>query len=1051
MPMPRFALTTLLALALLPALVFAQEAADEYPVDPKLYQAMEWRNIGPYRGGRSVAVAGVPGRPRTFYMGSTGGGVWKTTDGGTTWKNVSDGFFGTGSVGAIAVAPSDPNVVYVGMGEAPVRGVTSSHGDGVYRSTDAGKTWTHLGLEKTRQISRIQVHPEDPDLVFVAAQGNQWKPTPERGIYRSTDGGATWTLVLHVDEGTGASDLSMDPTNPRILYAAFWTHRRKPWQIVSGGKGSGLFKSTDGGETWTRLTKGLPEMMGKVGVAVSPANPERVWAIIEADEGGLYRSDDAGKTWTRVNKNRLLRARSWYYTAVTADPLDAETVYVMNAPLLRSTDGGRTFRTVRTPHGDNHCLWINPNDNRTMINCNDGGANVSFNAGRTWSTQANQPTAQFYRVITDNRFPYWVYGGQQDNSSVAIASRTMDAGIGREDWHGVGGCESAFPAFDPDAPRFVYAGCYQGIITEYDSETQLTRNVMAYPYLGLGSDPKDLKYRFNWNAPIVVSPHDPNVIYHAGNVVLKSEDRGQSWTEISPDLTRNEPEKQGKGGAPITNEAAGAETYNTIFYLAVSPHEAGTIWAGTDDGLVHLTRDEGRTWTNVTPEGIGEALINAIEISPHDPATAYLAVSKYKFGDYTPHVFRTTDYGRHWKRLVDGLPEEAWVRVVREDPGRKGLLYAGTELGLFISFDDGEHWQPFQRNLPVVPITDLTIRNDDLVAATQGRAFWILDDLTPLHQIDDAVAEADAFLFAPRPAYRTGGSNPNVPGQGKNPPNGVLLHYVLPEAPDSGAVAVTLEILDGDEVIRTVEPKKDGGASAPRPGGPAPSAGLTTKPGMNRYVWDFRREAVTRVPGLFTFGSLAGPRVAPGAYTARLIAGGDTLTQTFEVRPDPRVETTPEQWRELTAVLDDIRDTVDDLHQAVIRMRKVRDQVNDLVDLTSEHAEADTLAALGKTVKEAITAWEETLVQPKQQTFQDVINFPNRLNAQFLNLMNLIDGAGPPVTQGARARLADLQAEWAERRAEMARIVAEDVAAFNALFESLGIPAVIVPEMPDED
>ncbi|QXD15831.1 glycosyl hydrolase [Rhodocaloribacter litoris] len=1028
---PRLPLRILPVLFLLfPTAIHAQ---DDVPVDPKRLEAMEWRNIGPFRGGRVTAVAGVAADPMTYYMGATGGGVWKTTDGGTTWKNVSDGFFKTGSVGAVAVAPSDPNVVYVGMGEAPIRGVMTSHGDGVYRSTDAGRTWTHLGLEKTEHIAKVIVHPGDPDVVYVAAQGNAWRPTPERGIYRSTDGGRTWERVLFVDEGTGASDLSMDATNPRILYAAFWTHRRYPWQVVSGGDGSGLFKSTDGGDTWERLREGLPERMGKTAVTVSPANPDRVWALIEAEDGGLFRSDDAGKTWTRVNKERVLRARAWYYIHVMADPLDEETVYVMNAPLLRSTDGGRTFRPVPTPHGDNHALWINPHDNRILINGNDGGANVSFNGGKTWSTQANQPTAQFYRVITDNRFPYYVYGGQQDNSSVAIASRTMDAGIGREDWYPVGGCESAFPAFDPDNPRYVYAGCYQGLITEYDTETRMTRSVMAYEFLGLGETPSDMKYRFNWNAPIVVSPHDPNVIYHAGNVVLRSDDRGNTWREISPDLTRDEPEKQGPGGAPITNEGAGGEVYNTIAYLAASPHEPGTLWAGTDDGLVHVTRDEGRTWQNVTPEGLGEALVNAIEVSPHDPATAYLAVTRYKFGDYTPHVYKTTDYGRSWRRLVEGLPDGAWVRVVREDPGRRDLLYAGTELGLFISFDGGRRWQPFQNNLPVVPITDLAVHAGDLVAATQGRAFWILDDLTPLHQLTaDVLAHDGPFLFRPRPAYLTGGANPEQTDEGRNPPNGALLHYLLPAGADS---SLKLELLDGEEVLRTLTPKKTGNA-----------AGLTVKEGLNRVVWDLRRDPVTRVPGLFTFGSLDGYRVPPGTYTARLIAGADTLVQPLAVVPDPRLEATPAQWAERAALLDTLRTTVDAIHRAVLRLRKVREQVKDRMTLTADHPEADTLRATGQRLVDALAAWEEHLVQPRQETFQDVINFPNKLNAHLLNLMSKIDGSPPPVTQGMRARLNDLLARWDEHRATMQRLLDEDVAAFNALFDALGIPAVIVPE-----
>ncbi|HIC74472.1 MAG TPA: glycosyl hydrolase, partial [Candidatus Marinimicrobia bacterium] len=718
-------------------------------IDTSLFQAMEWRNIGPFRGGRSTAVAGVVGHTSTYYFGATGGGVWKTDDAGISWQNVSDGHFGVGSIGAIAVSSSNPNVVYVGTGTACVRGVSNSHGDGVYKSMDGGETWSHLGLKNTRHISKVIIHPDNPDHVYVAAQGTPWTGSKERGIYRSKDGGKTWEQIFFVDELASASDLSMDMTNPRVLYAAFWHHQRLPWQVRSGGPGSGIYKSTDGGDSWDKLEKGLPEEMGKTSVAVSPVNPKRVWVLTESNKWGLYRSDDGGKSFTRVNKDRVLIARSWYYIHVFADPQNENTVYVLNAPVMKSTDGGKTFENVRTPHGDNHDLWINPHDNQIMINGNDGGANVSFNGGRTWSTQQNQPTAQFYRVITDNRFPYWVYGGQQDNSSVAIASRAR-GGIDWKDWYSVAGCESAYLAFDPDNPVLVYGGCYQGLINELNVESGNSRSIMAYEYLGLGSDPIDQKYRFNWNAPIVASPHDPQIIYHAGNVVLKTEDRGESWAVISPDLTLNKKENLGKGGAPITNEAAGGEIYHTILYLELSTHEEGTIWAGSDDGLVHVTKDGGKTWNNVTPNGLKEGMVNAIDVSPHDPATAYIAFTRYKFADFKPYIYKTDNYGKTWKKIIRGISDDAYVRVVREDPVKKGLLYAGTELGLFVSFDDGKAWQRFQLNLPIVPITDLTFRNNDLVASTLGRAFWILDDLSPLQNLSADLAKKEVHLFSPK-------------------------------------------------------------------------------------------------------------------------------------------------------------------------------------------------------------------------------------------------------------------------------------------------------------
>ncbi|MEK6688368.1 MAG: glycosyl hydrolase, partial [Gemmatimonadota bacterium] len=659
-----------LTLAALPAApVLTAQQTDSGSV----FSPIKWRNIGPFRGGRSVAATGVRGQPDLYYAGYTGGGVWKTEDRGLTWHNITDGQLKTGSVGTITVAPSDPNVIYIGMGEHAVRGVTTSAGDGVYRSTDAGKTWTHLGLEKTQVISSIQVHPGNPDLAYVAAQGNTHGPNPERGIYRTRDGGESWTLIHSVSDSAGASDLSMDPHNPRILYAGFWQHVRLPWQVRSGGAGSGLWKSTDGGDSWQQLDKGLPKVMGKTAIAVSPVDGNTVWAMIEAEDGGLFRSDDAGATWRLTTANRLIRARAWYYIEVMPDTRDRETVYVLNAPLTRSIDGGKTFGSLRIPHGDTHGLWINPDDSRLMILADDGGATITGNAGQTWSSQENQPTAQFYRVNTDHRFPYWVYGGQQDNNSVATPSASFNApGIGWKDWFDAAGCESAYLAFDRDDPRYLYGGCYQGIIAEMDTRNGGQRDIMAYPTQGLASIPSEQKYRFNWNAPIVVSDHDPSVIYHGANRLLRSTDRGNTWTAISPDLTRDEKAKQGPGGGPITNEGAGGEVYNTIFYIAESPRQAGLIWVGTDDGLIHLTRNGGSTWENVTPKGLPESLINSIEASPHDPAVAYAAVSRYKFNDPTPHLYRTADYGKSWTRLVNGIGAGAWVRVVREDPVRKG-------------------------------------------------------------------------------------------------------------------------------------------------------------------------------------------------------------------------------------------------------------------------------------------------------------------------------------------------------------------------------------------
>jgi photosystem II stability/assembly factor-like uncharacterized protein len=951
-------------------------------------------------------------------------------------------------VGAIAVAESDPNVVYVGMGEHAVRGVMTSHGDGVYRSTDGGKTWKHLGLEKTRAISRIRVHPTDPDLVYVAAQGAPYGANPERGIYRSKDGGATWELVLFVSEAAGASDLAMDMTNPRILYAAFWEHLRQPWFVKSGGPGSGIHQSTDGGDTWQKLTSGLPAQVGKIGVDVSRADPERVYAIVEADPGGgLFRSDDAGRTWRLMNADWSIRARAWYYIEVFADPKNADLVYVMNAPYMKSIDGGRTFTPVRVPHGDNHDLWINPDDNQVLINANDGGANISFNGGRTWSTQENQPTAQFYRVNTDNQFPYHVYGGQQDNSSVAIASQA-GGGIGWKDWYDVGGCESAYAAFNPDDPRYVYAGCYMGQISEWDRVTGAARDVMAYPVLPAALASRDMKYRFNWNAPIMVSRHDPSVIYHASNVLLKSRNRGRTWAEISPDLTRDDSTKQGPGGGPITNEGAGGEIYGTIYYVAESPHGAGTIWTGSDDGLIQVTRDGGATWSNVTPREVGEAQINAIEVSPHDPATAYVAVTRYKFNDFTPHAFKTTDYGRTWRRIDAGIEPDAWVRVVREDPVRRGLLYAGTETGFYVSFDSGERWQRLQLNFPAVPITDLQVKGNDLVAATHGRAFWILDDLSPLRQHSESVVSAAAHLYPPADAYRAvglgGGFGGGQPRAGRTRPAGAFIYYTLKDAPDSTA-SVKLEILDdGGAVVRTFSSRQAGGQGQGGPGGQGGPV-LPARRGLNRLVWDLRHERPTVVPGAYVFGALIGRRVVPGTYQARLTAGGQTLTQSFRVLPDPRIQTTNADYVAQDQLLAAITADLSAIHAAVNRVRAVRDQVNQTMERSREHPGAKAVGDAAKPLVEHLGTAEDSLIQKRTVDGQTVINFPMRLNQFYIYLLNAVDGADDGVTDGARTRYADLQRQWANVKAMVDRVLGDELNAFNRLIQEQGIPAVVVP------
>ena len=1003
------------------------------------YADLQWRNIGPFRGGRVVAVTGVKQQPRTFYFGGVGGGVWKTTDGGESWNNITDGQLKTSSVGAISVAASDPNVIYVGMGEHPIRGVMTSHGDGVYKSTDAGRTWTHMGLEKTRHISRIRVHPANPDVLYVAAQGAAYGPSKDRGIYRSADGGKTWAQLLYVNDTTGPSELAMDPSNPRILYAAMWDHLRQPWEVRSGGPGSALYKSTDEGATWSKIVSGLPATVGKMGIDVS-ATPDRLYAVVEANPGGgVYRSDDAGKSWRLMSEQWALHTRSWYYMKIVADPKNPDVVWVLNAPLSRSIDGGRTFSNVPVPHGDNHSLWINPEAPDTLIEGNDGGANVSFNGGASWSTQDNQPTAQFYRVNADNRFPYRLYGGQQDNTSVAIASAGA-GGITQRDWQQVGGCESAVPAFNPDNPRYVYAGCYMGIISEFDTETGAARDVMAFPQMPAAIPPRDMKYRFNWSAPIVVSSFDPRVIYHGANVLLRSDDRGATWREASPDLTRNDKAKQGPGGAPITNEGAGGEIYGTIVTVAESSHDAKTIWVGTDDGHVQLTRDGGTTWTNVAPPGVGEALVNSIEVSPHAPATAYAAITKYKFNDFTPHVFKTTDFGKTWTRLVDGIAPEAWARVVREDPVRRDLLYLGTELGFYVSFDGGKRWTPFQGNLPLTPITDLKVHQGDLLASTAGRAFWILDDLSPLRQWDAAPPAAGARLFAPRKAHRVSGLGGGAARAGRNPPAGAVIDYWLASTPKD---PVTLDVLDAKGVVvRSFSSRRPEGTPA---AGPMAPRLLPTKPGLNRFVWDLRRDMLPTVPGLYVFGSPQGRRVVPGTYTVRLTAGGPPQSQPLVVALDPRLDTAAAALEAQDSLAAEVLAELTQVHDGVIRLRDVRNQVEDVVKRAGTADGAEAVQKGGRSLVEKLNALEDLLVQKRVVDGQTVINFPMRLNQFYIYLHGAIDGSDVGVTNGQRARLADLSAQWTRHRATLDALLGTEVAAFNQLARERNVPAVVVP------
>ena len=1024
------------------------QTASEY------FAPLKYRNIGPYRGGRSVTATGVVGDPLTYYMGTTGGGLWKTRDAGQRWENISDGFFETGSVGAVAVSSSHPNVVYCGMGEHAPRGVMTSYGDGVYKSTDSGKTWKKIGLDKTQHISRIIIHPDNPDVVYVAAQGALYGPNPERGVYKTTDGGDNWERILFVNELTGAVELSMDPSSPGILYAAMWEHQRTPFKVISGGPGSGLYKSTDGGESWKQIHKGLPEEKGKMAIAVSPANPDRVYALIESDsdkdKGGLFVSTDAGASWRMVSGDNRLVQRAWYYIEVFADPNDEHTVYVLSAPALKSIDGGKTWERLRGTHGDFHDLWINPSDSENMVIANDGGAAISFNGGKTWSTQSNMPTAQFYRVNADNLFPYNLYGGQQDNTSVRIAS--LSAGrwsIGEQDWTYSAGGESAFLAFDPDNPRYVMGGSYLGTIEALDMHSKSGTKVMAAPIQYLGRAARDMKYLYNWNAPIIWSQHEPGTFYHCAQLVLRTRDMGLTWEEISPDLTRNMDEKQGKGGGPYTNEAVGAENYGTIAYMIESPHEAGVFWTGSDDGLVHITRNGGETWENVTPKGLQECLVNAIDISPHDPATAYIATTRYKFNDYTPAMYKTTNYGKSWTKISEGIPYGAFTRVVREDGIRKNLLYAGTEKGIYISWNGGLKWEPFQLNLPVTPITDLKVHQGDLLVATSGRSFWILDDLEALAQY---VPNSEGLsLMQPAVTYNGSWGSPlsgnadkfkgTHPFEGVNPANGMVIYYQLPELKEGETLALTIKDEQG-RVVRTFSSEKDPDYVPHNGGGAPPKPVLSKKKGLNRFVWDKGYPIMPGVPDVYIEANFRGHMAPPGKYTLQLSLGGDTVTATGEIREMPGFETQTGQYEEYNSFMLAMENNLTQMHQMVNSLFKAQGQLKDLLS----DMEEGSLKEQGNALLEKMKTWDEYMVQRKSKAYDDVENFPNKFTAEYLFLINQTNSAIPRVNKSSRDRRAELDRRWILFKATATTLMEMELPKYNQALWEAGIGAVRIPK-----
>jgi len=1021
------------------------------PVDLNAhFKPVKWRSIGPFRGGRSVTASGVPGDINTYYMGTTGGGLWKTTDMGKTWFNVSDGFFKTGSVGAVGVAESDPNVVYVGMGEHAVRGVMTHHGDGMYKSTDAGKSWSHTGLDSSQHISRVIVHPRDPELVYAAVQGALYGPSTQRGVYRSADGGKTWTRTLFVNNNTGCVELSMDMNNPRILYAAMWEHGRRPWQVISGGAGSGLYKSTDGGLTWKKLSSGLPAEMGKMSIAVARSNSEKVYALIESDSekeaGGLFVSQDAGDSWSRVTNDHRLVQRAWYYIELFIDPSDENRLYVLSAPMLKSIDGGQTWENMDTEHGDHHDLWINPRDPRNMILADDGGAVISFNGGNTWSSQSNMPTAQLYRINVDNQFPYRIYGGQQDNTSVSIVSRQLGAGgIDRTGWMASAGGESAFLAFDPANPRYVMGGSYQGTIEVLDTKSNASTQVMAAPIQYLGMDAKDMKYRFNWNAPIIWSKWEPNTFYHGGQKLLKTSDMGKSWKEVSGDLTRNDTAKQGKPGVPYTNEAVGAENYGTLAYVVESPHEKGVIWTGSDDGLVHVTRDGGASWQNVTPAGLKECLVNAIEVSPHNPSTAYIATTRYKFNDHTPGLYRTNDYGKTWTPINAGLPANAFTRVVREDDVRKDLLFAGTELGVFVSWNGGQNWSPFQLNLPVTPITDLRVHQGDLIAATSGRSFWILDDLGLVRQYQP---NADSLhMFKPEPIVVVGGysemdrnGSGTNPLRGVNPSTGAVFYYQLPALkPEEW---IELEIRDASgSLVRKFDSRRDS-LYKRYDGAPPMDPVLPRGKGLNRFVWNLRYPTAVAVPNVYIESSYSGHKAGPGKYTATLKWGQQNRQTEFEILPNPLYDLKPEDYRAYDQFMGSMEKNLNGMHDMINTMYARQQQLETLLKSMPSDAKYDSLRKEGEYLLKDMKAWDESMIQRKSKAYDDVENFPNKFTANYMFLINATESDIPVVNQGSRDRRAELDEQWAKFQSAGQEILNSRIPALNKKLWEAGIGAV---------
>ncbi|NCW44159.1 MAG: glycosyl hydrolase [Gemmatimonadaceae bacterium] len=1040
----------------------------------RAFKSLKWRLVGPFRGGRSTAVTGDPTRPLVFYFGAVNGGVWKTTNAGQTWENITDGKTDLSSVGAITVAPSDPNVIWVGSGEGKPR-EDITYGTGVYRSTDGGDTWVSRGLANTQHITSLRVHPSNPDVAYVTALGHAFGPSPDRGVFRTTDGGVTWKKVLYLNDSTGAADLSIDVTNPRILYASMWKFQRTPWGMDAGAGRSGLWKSTDGGDTWTELTfnPGMPKgLIGKIGVSVSPANPRRVYANIEAQDslGGVFRSDNGGETWTRTNADQKFVVRPFYYMSITADPVNENTVYVMNLQVSRSIDGGRTFSTVRVPHGDTHIMWVDPKDPNRLINGNDGGATISLDGGRTWSTQGNQPTSQFYHVTTDQSQPYRILGAQQDNSTVNIAHRSDRGSLTERDWYPVAGCENAYIAVDPRDPNVTFGGCYMGQLSRHDARTNMRTDVSVWlgNYDGIAA--ADVPQRFQWTFPIHFSQHDPDVLYTASQYLWRSRNQGKSWDKISGDLTRHDPATMGRSGGPVTGDMTGTEWYATIFAFAESPVTKGVLWTGSDDGLIHVSRDNGATFTNVTPKAFGPfTRVSIIDASPFDAGTAYVAANRYQQDDFAPYLFKTTDYGATWTRIDAGIPMGAYTRAIRSDTKRKGLLFAGTETGVYVSLNDGTSWEPLQLNLPRVVIRDLRVHDNDLIVATHGRAFWSLDDISPLRALSAEVTAKPVHLFAPAPAVRWvsgGGSGRASAVAGANPRYGVNVDYWLKEAPKA---PITVQFLaPGGAIIHSftsaAAPKKDSlgspaaDSAAARARAQQNAEALAydaadetahARAGANRFTWDLSYPKPKTVPGaIVDDGSTSGPTAIPGDYVVRLIVDKDTLSHPFTVKPDPRVTLTAAEYKAQLDAANAVGARITSITETVARIQDLQRQLDERARHASSQAYAKEVRDASSALRKKLEAVRAEVYEVYTKADQATLNYPIKLYQMFISLNGqLLDGTQAPTRQHGEIT-SDLGAKLDVQLKTLQGLEDKELNEFNALLSKLGVPNVFVPKKP---